>query len=71
MMSTLGRWLYGQSCLEPLKDHAADDILIIQVNPLHINSLPTSPLEISEWMETVAFNSACREKFVILPKLKN
>ena len=49
----------GNPALEPLaRDHAADDILIIQVNPLHIDTVPTSPFEISERMETVAFNSS-------------
>jgi NTE family protein len=49
----------GNPTLEPLaRDHAAEDILIVQVNPLHIDHIPTSPLEISERMETVAFNSS-------------
>jgi len=49
----------GNPALEPLaRDHAANDILIVQVNPLHIDEVPTSPLEISERMETVAFNSS-------------
>jgi NTE family protein len=49
----------GNPALEPLaRDHAADDILIVQVNPIHIDHIPTSPLEISERMETVAFNSS-------------
>jgi NTE family protein len=49
----------GNPALEPLaRDHAAEDILIVQVNPIHIDKLPTSPLDISERMETVAFNSS-------------
>jgi NTE family protein len=49
----------GNPVLEPLaKDHAANDILIVQVNPIHIDKVPTSPLEISERMEAIAFNSS-------------
>ena len=49
----------GNPTLEPLaRDHAADDILIVQVNPLHIDEVPMSPMEISERMETISFNSS-------------
>ena len=49
----------GNPVLEPLaRDFAANDILIVQVNPIHINHLPVSPLEITERMETIAFNSS-------------
>jgi NTE family protein len=49
----------GNPALEPLaRDHAANDILIIQVNPIHIDKVPTTPLEISERMETIGFNSS-------------
>ncbi|MBX2807632.1 MAG: patatin-like phospholipase family protein [Cellvibrionaceae bacterium] len=49
----------GNPTLEPLaRDHAADDILIVQVNPIHIKQLPRSPLEIAERMETISFNSS-------------
>jgi NTE family protein len=49
----------GNPALEPLvRDRGAEDILIIQVNPIHINHVPTSPMEISERMETIAFNSS-------------
>ncbi|EGG93769.1 hypothetical protein IMCC1989_782 [gamma proteobacterium IMCC1989] len=48
----------GNPVLEPLvKDGGADDILIVQVNPLHINTVPTSPMEIAERMETIGFNA--------------
>ena len=49
----------GNPTLEPLtRDNAADDILVVQVNPLQIDKVPMSPLDISERMETVAFNSS-------------
>lgn len=49
----------GNPALEPLaRDHAADDILVIQVNPLHINKIPQTPMEINERMETLSFNSS-------------
>lgn len=49
----------GNPTLEPLaRDHAANDILIVQVNPIHIDYLPTSPIEIAERMETISFNSS-------------
>jgi len=48
----------GNPVLEPLvKDGAANDIMIVQVNPLHIHNVPTSPMEISERMETIGFNA--------------
>jgi NTE family protein len=48
----------GNPVLEPLvKDGGANDIMIVQVNPLHINEVPTSPMEIAERMETIGFNA--------------
>ncbi len=48
----------GNPVLEPLvKDGGANDILIVQVNPLHIHSVPQSPMEIAERMETIGFNA--------------
>lgn len=48
----------GNPVLEPLvKDGGANDILIVQVNPLHIKSVPKSPMEIMERMETIGFNA--------------
>lgn len=49
----------GNPALEPLaRDHAADDILIVQVNPLQISRLPKTPMEIAERMEMLSFNSS-------------
>ena len=49
----------GNPALEPLaRDHAADDILVVQVNPLQIDKIPQTPMEISERMETLSFNSS-------------
>lgn len=49
----------GNPALEPLaRDHAADDILIVQVNPIHVDKLPVTTMEISERIETVSFNSS-------------
>ncbi|MGS2718712.1 patatin-like phospholipase family protein [Eionea flava] len=48
----------GNPVLEPLaKDGGANDIMIVQVNPLHINTVPTSPMDIAERMETIGFNA--------------
>ena len=48
----------GNPVLEPLtKDRGAEDIMIVQVNPLHIQQVPTSPMEIAERMETIGFNA--------------
>ena len=48
----------GNPVLEPLvNDGGADDILIVQVNPLHIKTVPTSPVDIAERMETIGFNA--------------
>jgi len=48
----------GNPVLEPLvKDGGANDVLIVQVNPLHIKKVPTSPIEIAERMETIGFNA--------------
>lgn len=48
----------GNPVLEPLvKDGAANDIVIVQVNPLHINEVPTSSMDIAERMETIGFNA--------------
>ncbi|MFT5421522.1 MAG: NTE family protein [Candidatus Endobugula sp.] len=48
----------GNPVLEPLvNDGGANDIMIVQVNPLHIDNVPTSPMEITERMETIGFNA--------------
>ena len=48
----------GNPVLEPLvKDGGANDIMVVQINPLHIKSVPTTPMEISERMETISFNA--------------
>ena len=48
----------GNPVLEPLvKDGGANDVLIVQVNPLHIDKVPTSPMDIAERMETIGFNA--------------
>ncbi len=48
----------GNPVLEPLvQDGGSNDIMIVQVNPLHINKVPTSPMEIAERMETIGFNA--------------
>jgi NTE family protein len=48
----------GNPVLEPLvKDGGAEDILIVQVNPLHIQTVPKSPMEIAERMEIIGFNA--------------
>jgi NTE family protein len=48
----------GNPVLEPLvKDGGANDVLIVQVNPLHIQNVPTSPMEIAERIETIGFNA--------------
>lgn len=48
----------GNPVLEPLvRDGGSNDIAIIQVNPLHIASVPTSPMDIEERMETIGFNA--------------
>lgn len=49
----------GNPVLEPLaRDHAAEDILIVQVNPNDIQQLPTTAAEISERVETISFNAS-------------
>lgn len=48
----------GNPVLEPLvKDGGANDIMVVQVNPLHIHSVPQTPMEITERMETIGFNA--------------
>ncbi len=48
----------GNPVLEPLvKDGGAEDILIVQINPLQINQVPTTPIDIDERMETIGFNA--------------
>ncbi len=48
----------GNPVLEPLvKDGGANDIVVVQVNPLHIPEVPKSPMEIAERMETIGFNA--------------
>lgn len=61
----------GNPALEPLaRDHAADDILVVQVNPLQISKLPTSPMEISERMETISFNSSLAREIRQIAQIK-
>jgi len=49
----------GNPVLEPLvRDGAANDVMIVQVNPLHIEEVPKSPMDIAERMETIGFNAS-------------
>lgn len=62
----------GNPVLEPLvTDPGASDILVVQVNPIHINRLPTTTLEIIERIEAVSFNSSLSREIRMMALIRS
>lgn len=61
----------GNPSLEPLlKSNRADDVIIIQINPMQITDIPKLPFEINEREESLSFNSSLSREIRHVAEMK-
>lgn len=61
----------GNPSLEPLlRNQRADDVIVVQINPMSIDSVPMMPFEISEREESLSFNSSLSRELRHIAEMK-